>query len=580
MPERPGRWDLLERPSDPVVADTAAIDEQVQHFRTLADAMRIQGDRLARIGSGESLRGAYADELRSSATEVAKDLRQTVGRYEAAAGALRDYRPAVDVALIGSAAALDEAMDAAGAQGRAEAMPMAIPESGASLTPEQEQANADKTAATENAAAKLREARARLNAVLAQLDDAGRAAAATIRGGFNDGLKDSGWDRFKFLFVQILKFIVKWFSIVAMALAALALFLPGVGPIIAAALMTASRVFDAIAVAAEVLLVGLGEGDLEDLGWALLGLVTFGAGKAIGKARKAASDTGEPGSRTPTPEPDGAPTPPPRAETPEPAPRADTPEPAPRPDTPPRSGSSASNAAETLDAARAWGVPPGSVRVDPPADLVERGLVKPGTTSWQSPSGAVFTRLESWQGFRGSDVPGAERTLENGPQRIPGWSNGSDDPNWKALYVAETESGAAGYAKHGEMGEDGLPGHGDIIRYEINRDFTLVQPPRQIGKEDDPFAVVPELDLDGGRPFVDALGDKGIILRNPLPQGSGDTYEWAVPWDIASQADVRRHGRFWADPNGTTYEWTPADDSGNVTQPPRRVPPPRVWRDL
>ncbi len=80
MPERPGPWELLDKPSDPVVADAPEMNSRLAYFRSLAETMRTEGQRLSQISSGESLKGQYADKLRSSAGSVAKDLDQVVGR--------------------------------------------------------------------------------------------------------------------------------------------------------------------------------------------------------------------------------------------------------------------------------------------------------------------------------------------------------------------------------------------------------------------------------------------------------------------------------------------------------------------
>ncbi|MDQ1576385.1 MAG: hypothetical protein QOH55_1535 [Microbacteriaceae bacterium] len=280
MPERPGQWDLLDRPSDPVVADTAAIESRVAYFRSLADAMRTEGQRLSQIASGEALVGKYADELRSASGDVAKDLNQVVGRYDAVVRALVEFQPAVDVALTGSASALDDAIDANTAQRQADAMPVATPAAGTPLTPQQEQSNADKISATDAAAGRLEAAKAKLAGVLTRLDDAGRQAASTVRGGFNDGLTDSGWDRFKYAFKKFLAILVKVLTYIGMALSVLALVIPGIGELVFAA----GLALGAVVLAADVALKAMGGGSWADIGIAIAGLLTFGAAKILGPA--------------------------------------------------------------------------------------------------------------------------------------------------------------------------------------------------------------------------------------------------------------------------------------------------------
>jgi hypothetical protein len=549
VPERQGQWELLDRASDPVVADTAAIGDQLTHFRELAEMLRVQGDRLTRIGSGDSLRGAYADELRSSATEVGKDLTQTVGRYEAVVTALQEYRPAIDAALSGSASALDDAIDAAGAQGRAGALTEVRPTGDTPLTPEQEQANLDRTAAVEGAAARLQEAKAKLGGLLQRLDEAGRAAARTVSRGFDDGLKDSHWDRFKHGFVKFLKILIKVFTIVAMALAVIALVIPGVGPVISAALLAASRALDVALVVAEVVLVALDESSPEDIAFAILGLVTLGAGAFAKGARKAAPARGADDETIPlvdrssTPEPDTPASPSDTSSTGSRPPSPDADAPPSRPDTPPPARSDTSP--RPSQAEMTWGVPPGSKLVDPPNDLPDGMTIKPGTQTWESPTGVKYTRIESFQGYRGMRTEWAEDFYANGPRRgddskYPD-GNGHTEAEWKALYIANSKGGAKGYAKSVDF-DTAEAFSGDLVRFDFPNEFTLVTPNQQLDKNPSEFFP----DLPPGSPnFVDRLGENNMILRNPLdPKFSDDNYEFAVPWSMAPQANVTPVGRW------------------------------------
>lgn len=277
MPERFWQWELLDVASDPVVADVAAFDARISHFRVLAEAIRVEGQRLAAIASGEALRGKYADELRSVAGEVGHDFSQVVGRYDAVVSALTVYRPAMEEALTGSEAALNDAIDASGAQKTADALTQAKPSHGAVLTVEQTQSNADKVTATAAASARLDAAKARLASVLGRLDDAGQRAATAIRAGFNDGLKDSRLDRLKYDLKKFLKILVKVLTYIGMALAVLALFIPGIGQIV----MAAGLAIGVAVLAADIALKAMGEGSWVDIGIGIAGLLTFGAAKFV-----------------------------------------------------------------------------------------------------------------------------------------------------------------------------------------------------------------------------------------------------------------------------------------------------------
>jgi hypothetical protein len=278
--ERLGQWVLLGHPTDPVIADTAVIQDKIEHYRTIAGTMRDSGDRLHRIASGQELQGHYADELRISSAQVASDLDRVVGRYSAVAAALDAYEPELEHALRESAGALDDAVAADSAAHAAAGMPTATPDAGQQLTSDEQAENDEKTARTRQAADQLTAARARLNRALGDLNDAGARAAGVIRQGFGDGLKDSGWDRFVHGFMKFLKILVKVLTYLAMALAVIALVIPGLGEII----LAAGVAIAAVTVVADGILAGTGNGSWVDFGIAIAGLLTFGAGKLLGPA--------------------------------------------------------------------------------------------------------------------------------------------------------------------------------------------------------------------------------------------------------------------------------------------------------
>lgn len=569
MAERPGPWELLDRPSDPVVADVVAFDARLDYFSQLADAMRTEGQRLAKIASGDALKGKYADELRSGAGDVSKDLDQVVGRYEAVVQALQGYQPALESALSGSAQALDDAIDADSAQRAANAMPTATAPDGAQLTAQQVQDNSDKTAAVGAAADRLNAAKAKLSGVLGQLDDAGRQAAATIRQGFNDGLTDSGWDRFKYAFKKFLQILVKVLTYIGMALAVAALVIPGVGE----AIFAAGVALAAVTVVANGALIALGGGSWADFGIAVASLFTFGAAKVFGPAIQAglkslgsgigrafgggagsvAEDTGTAGADAADDAESAA------------ANSADDAGSDAGNDAGDDAGSGQSGTTDVADDTAAdagpsasddappkdWNVPDNSTPVDHPDLGPNNSNIVPGTSSFKSATGAIYTRVNNFVGYKGTVGGRGDFYLKNGAIREPGATNGNYDENWKAFYTTDDVDGAKGYAS--AFDEDTMKFiSGDVLRYEHGGETTIVSPPSELG---DVGEAQTTLNLDPSKPVTEALGDNNQILRNPL--SDGDT-EYVVPWNVSGQGTVTRIGQMVSGRGGKDDpEWVP-----------------------
>lgn len=292
MPARPGNWSLLGEANDPIIADVPALEELVQYYRTIADEISSEAVTLKSIGDGDDseFKGETADAVRAKSKEVAASLQKMSGRYEAVGDALTAYVPQLENALSESDAALRDAEAASMAASRAAAMtdpsqgraPDAPP-----LTPlEQGQVDAKHRSANvahDEAGA----AQARLRRAVDALNVAGAAAAGMIREAWHDGLHDSRADRIKAAFAKFLKWLVKIFTFIGIALAFFAIVIPGLG--IAAILGAVSA---GVSLFAQAGLAGLGMGNVFDLVMAIVGVLTLGVGVAITKATSLAVGSG------------------------------------------------------------------------------------------------------------------------------------------------------------------------------------------------------------------------------------------------------------------------------------------------
>ncbi|MDM7887901.1 hypothetical protein QUG98_05470 [Curtobacterium sp. RHCJP20] len=284
MPARGGNWSLVGEASDPIVADTQVVHELVDYYRSIADEIRTEADVLKRIGEGDEsqFKGESADAVRKKSGEVAASLQKMSGRYDAIRDALTGYLPSLETALDESAAALREAEDASAAGSRAASM--VDPSQGRAqdappLTADEQGAVDAKHRATEDARAGADAATAKLRRAVDTLNGAGRQAASTIRAAWDDGLHDTLGDKIKAFFSKLLKILVKIFTYIGIALAALAILIPGVGILTFMAAVAAS-----VTLVANITLASMGEGSWLDVITSAVGLVLVGVGGALTKA--------------------------------------------------------------------------------------------------------------------------------------------------------------------------------------------------------------------------------------------------------------------------------------------------------
>jgi len=292
MPARAGNWELLHESSDPVVADVPVVHELVAYYTTIAQEITSEAAVLERIGDGDTsqFKGESADAVRSKSKEVAASLHKMAGRYEAIRDALTGYVPSLEDALTESAAALRDAEDASAAGTRAGAMP--DPSQGRAddappLTADEQGAIDAKHAASSRAQEGADAAVARLRRAVDGINAAGKAAASTIRAAWDDGLHDTLGDKIKAFFSALLKIIVKIFTYIGIALAALAILIPGVGMLTFMAAVAAS-----VTLVANIALAGMGEGSWLDVITSAVGLVLVGVGGIVTKAASVAKTAG------------------------------------------------------------------------------------------------------------------------------------------------------------------------------------------------------------------------------------------------------------------------------------------------
>ncbi|GAA1866086.1 hypothetical protein [Myceligenerans crystallogenes] len=235
---RQGEWPLVGHDSDPVPAGSEGLDEIIRHYKKISEAMTEQAALLKKIGDGDVrlLKGKSADAMRKRSRESAGALDKAAGRYADVHAALVVYQPALLTARTDTWSGLNEAVAANRALGTAEGMPDPVnaprPDDAEPLTEAQKKESADRSTAISTANGNLESAKAKVAGALEALRVAAEAAATKIRENWHvDGLHTTGWEAFKHRLNKFLKKLVEILTYIGLALAVLAILIPGLNVI-------------------------------------------------------------------------------------------------------------------------------------------------------------------------------------------------------------------------------------------------------------------------------------------------------------------------------------------------------------
>jgi hypothetical protein len=291
MGARPGEWALLHESGDPMSADTDQVRVLAVFYDDMARTIHEQAEVLKRIGEGDEsqFKGQGADKVREKSKAVGASLEQMSGRYDAVRDALRSYLPQLEHGLAESASALQEAV--AARDSMSQATGMADPREGRQddappLTSEEEGAGRAKDAALDSAQGAAAAAIAHLRRAQADLDAAGHAASSTIRGAWKDGLHDTLGDKIRAFFKKFLAILIKILTWIGIALAIIAIIIPGLGFVTLMAAVTAG-----VAFAATIAQAAMGDASWVSVIMAGVGILMLGAGAAVTRATNVTKGT-------------------------------------------------------------------------------------------------------------------------------------------------------------------------------------------------------------------------------------------------------------------------------------------------
>jgi len=296
-------WSPVGLDADPTPGDPDLVDAAARHYRDVADAITEARDQLRKIASGPEMESQAVEAFIETTETVSEEIQRAHERYDRVATALATFAPLHADAQDRADAALRSARLAEGelhaAQRVLDLAQRDLADSRATAlqappgTPPPDHSALETQ--VRRAASTRDDARARLDGAIARAAAAKRdfeSAAASARRAIDlvqrtDGLNDSTWDKI----AEVLKEIANVAGAIAAIAGVLALavsWIPVIGQALAAVLGTIALVAGVVSLVANVALYAGGKGSLTNVILDVVGVATFGIGRAvIGGARAA-----------------------------------------------------------------------------------------------------------------------------------------------------------------------------------------------------------------------------------------------------------------------------------------------------
>ena len=288
------QWKPLGLSADPVPGNPGRISQEAAHLATVAKQISDQVAALRKIGAGgadAALKGQYADQIHSSASDLADQLDKVVGRYQKVSTALNGWIPELEQAQTWSVQALNQAEVPSQKLNQAVVLP-----SGSNLNAQQQQAVTNYHTSMKTAQGELDAAKALLNKATSLRDNSGSSTASKINSAIDDGVKDSWWDSFKEWvshYSWVISDVCTVLEILATAAAiiafVLAQFVPGLD-VLVDALVVGAFWATLAAATGRLLLAATGNGSWWDFALDAFACLTFGLGRFVGAGLKMLSE--------------------------------------------------------------------------------------------------------------------------------------------------------------------------------------------------------------------------------------------------------------------------------------------------
>jgi len=288
--------------ADPVPGDPYQVVRLSSSLRSVADGLKQQAETLRRLAGDQSWEGESGPKFRATATDTANRLAKVYPRYEAAANALLGYESELAAAQATSLRALQEAKSADQARAAHERRLDELDRADQGDSPEHEAVSAR----LDDAGTQLAAARRLLESAVHRRHEAARAAASHMsrvmdHDGLQDGFLDKAGDwvrRNADKIKGLADFCSKWATILG-TVALLVSWVPVVGQALAAVLGTVALLLSAVALLCHVSLMAAGAkgASVADIVLDIIGLATFGVGRAAVAGVRAGAAAVRGGSR-------------------------------------------------------------------------------------------------------------------------------------------------------------------------------------------------------------------------------------------------------------------------------------------
>ncbi|MFJ5288436.1 hypothetical protein [Streptomyces sp. NPDC088348] len=288
---RPTDWHPLGE-ADPTPGDVDGVTAGQKNMQSTAAEIRLQIKKLKTISDDTTLKGKYVDELQSGADKFRGKLEKSAGRYERVSAQLGEWATELDFAQTSTAKALSSAKSAQADIKRL--LGSADPDSESAKKAEEE-LDHHKKEELHHARGVLATAKSDYQHSVESYEAKSKDIAKKIRDIIDDALEDGFWswvsniieqhiDAIK-ITLEVIGYIATIAAIAALAITVLAacIAMPGLLLALAPMLLTFGTVASVVSLGMHSLMAATGNGGWGDVGFDILGLLTFKAGGAVAR---------------------------------------------------------------------------------------------------------------------------------------------------------------------------------------------------------------------------------------------------------------------------------------------------------